>query len=367
MTEMNKKQRNSSLDVLRVLSMFMIVLGHAFLHGGIINNSDNSVNVIVAKAIYPFLTVHVNCFVLVSGYFLCTSEFKVSKWIKLWMSALFWSVTVFAVLCVTGQVEFSITGMLSACLPFTQQRYWFVTTYLLMYTLVPVCNAAIKTLTQKQHLVCLVGFFTVFIFMQNLFFWKSYTTLNAYNPLFFLFLYFIAAYIRKYPFKKKHVWILGYVACMGFTSVYSIIEPMISVRLLGYEIGGSAFSGYHSITTVIGSVCFFMSFLNMDVNNFISKVATALSPLTFGVYLIHDQPEMREFIWKVLNFPKYIYSPVLLPTVIAVAVLIFVVCCCLERIRMIVFSFLKIDRICCKVSDLITKIVGKIFFVKNTI
>lgn len=155
-------QRNASLDVLRVLCMFMIVTGHCILHGGIFDElaGDMSINYVETKILYNLLQVHVNCFVLISGYFLCTSTFKLSKWIKLWGCTLFYSVLLFIILCATGNAVFSITEMVKSCLPFSQQRYWFVTTYLLMYILSPICNAAIANLTQKQHLMGILGFFS---------------------------------------------------------------------------------------------------------------------------------------------------------------------------------------------------------------
>ncbi len=163
------KQRNASLDLLRVLAMLMIVMGHCIGHGGVASAlyGKTSFNYIIIETVNTFIHVHVNCFVLVSGYFLCTGKFKLSKWLQLWATALFWSVLLYVILSVTGNTGFSLKGLFRACLPFTNQRYWFLTTYLLMYMLSPICNIAIRSMDQKQHMTAIGAFFAVFICLQN--------------------------------------------------------------------------------------------------------------------------------------------------------------------------------------------------------
>ena len=77
-------QRNASLDILRTLCMFLIVLGHSICHGQVLDAvATNSANYFLVTAIYTFLMVHVNCFVLISGYFLCIQKFRMEKAISL--------------------------------------------------------------------------------------------------------------------------------------------------------------------------------------------------------------------------------------------------------------------------------------------
>lgn len=192
--------RNASLDILRTLCMFLIVLGHSICHGQVLETvATNSANYFVVTAIYTFLMVHVNCFVLISGYFLCMHKFRLEKAISLWVQAFFWSVLLYVLLSVFGVIPFGIKSFIKTLLPFTQQRYWFVTSYLLMYFLVPFLNAAIHSMTKMQHATFLVTYFMIYIVLQNLVFWREFTSVNSSSPLFFAFLYIVAAYIRLYP------------------------------------------------------------------------------------------------------------------------------------------------------------------------
>ena len=121
-----EKDRVVSLDALRVLCMFFIVLGHAVVHGDVLQYTlTYSLDYFVINVLIAFLSVHVDCFVLISGYFMCTKEFKLRKILTLWGKTLFWSALLYLVLCLNGFLTFSVQGILMACFPFTQQRYWF--------------------------------------------------------------------------------------------------------------------------------------------------------------------------------------------------------------------------------------------------
>ena len=151
-------ERNVSLDVLRVLCMFLIVLGHAMFHGHVLQAlTPNSVNDCMTSVLRAFLSVHVNCFVLLSGYFLCTQEFRPVRFFAIWGQAFFWSAALYLLLCIGG-APFEGKTFLKACLPFTQKRYWFVTTYLLMYALAPLLNAAARAMSRRQHAVFPVSY-----------------------------------------------------------------------------------------------------------------------------------------------------------------------------------------------------------------
>lgn len=81
----NGTQRNGSLDILRTLCMFLIVLGHSICHGQVLDAvTTNSVNYFLVTAIYTFLMVHVNCFVLIGAYFFGAHKFWPEKVISPW-------------------------------------------------------------------------------------------------------------------------------------------------------------------------------------------------------------------------------------------------------------------------------------------
>ena len=74
-----EKERNSSYELMRIVSMFLIVLYHVILHGKMIENCENAGLKILLELIKFFTLVHVNSFILVTGYFQINSKFNQKK------------------------------------------------------------------------------------------------------------------------------------------------------------------------------------------------------------------------------------------------------------------------------------------------
>ncbi len=356
--------RNASLDLLRNISMFMIVIWHSLVHGGVINlyvgSEQMTMDYFIVILLMAFLVVHVNCFVLVSGYFLCQSEFKLSKVLRLWLEALFWSVLLnFLIYSVEKPTfDFSTREIIKIISPFTQDRYWFFTTYLLMYIISPACNVAIKYMSQRQHLVSILAFGIMFFGVDAAIYWNQDIFISYNNPLFFLFLYFVAAYFRLYP-PKKRPWFLGYIACMLVGVFWVINIPEWLLTNFEEQIKINPFISYTSLSCVLGSIFFFLTFLQMNVKGIIAKISCAVAPLTFGIYLIHEHSVVRQNIWEYFKPYQYAESNWFIPILLLISAIVFVVCGVFESLRALLFKLLKIDYWTDLFADFVQKCCGK--------
>ena len=95
--------RNIYMDILKIISMFMVVLLHATNFG--IQNIKieiGSINYFIVWIIRIFSMVAVNCFVLISGYFLCqkkeNKENILKKIIRLWVQTEMYSIGLYLIL-----------------------------------------------------------------------------------------------------------------------------------------------------------------------------------------------------------------------------------------------------------------------------
>lgn len=66
----SKFVRKSNFELLRIVSMFMIILTHILTHGQVIDNTNNGILSIFFDFLFCIVIVHVNSFVLLTGYFL---------------------------------------------------------------------------------------------------------------------------------------------------------------------------------------------------------------------------------------------------------------------------------------------------------
>lgn len=209
--------------------MLMIIMHHCFGNSGgatTLNQNCPLVNYYGVRLIWPFLNVHVNCFVLISGYFLCKKNFKLSKVFTLWGSILFWSVSLEVISLLAGYRP-GIREIIETVFPLSNSRYWFITTYILMYIMCPFINLAIEAMNKMQHLLCILTFFGVYILLQNVVFWSEFSYIDARDPGLFIFLYMVGAYFRKYPM-KKHNWLVGYLIACSINAIWTELCAIFS-------------------------------------------------------------------------------------------------------------------------------------------
>ena len=97
-----KTTRGSNYELMRIISMFMIVCWHVFLNGANIGSGGENIMTIY-YLLRSIMVVHVNSFVLVSGYFQCKSKFKMSKLLSLNNSVWFYKVAILIGAIILGE------------------------------------------------------------------------------------------------------------------------------------------------------------------------------------------------------------------------------------------------------------------------
>lgn len=93
---------------------------------------------------------------------------------------------------------------------------------------------------------------------------------------------------------------------------------------------------YNSITVVMASVFLFWFLLNLNIgNDRLKRTIIWFGPLTFAVYLIHDNSNVRNILWKILPMEQLYAGGIMmyLGGLIVIAPTIFVVCCAIEKVE----------------------------------
>ena len=254
--------RSYGADLLRIVSMLMILTSHFFVIGkalGALRPSD--VNFHIGWFIESCCYVMVDCFVLITGYFQPQSKFRLKKLLLLWGQVIVISGGIYVVLVLAGKQEFSPSGLYSAMTPITGSRYWFATAYLIFYALTPLINFALERADRRQHLTACAVLWGLFIVGRNFFYWVDFANLHGgYTYTFFIVLYVTAAYLRKYPPKKRR-WLAWYFFFSAITAA-----SRIGMTILYYRFGFSSvyvkmFTQYNSFPVAAASVCLFLFFV----------------------------------------------------------------------------------------------------------
>ena len=96
----------ANLEVLRCVAMMMVVVLHYLGKGGLLPDltAPLSVQDMAAWLLEAFCIVAVNVYMMISGYFLCESSFKLSRLLTLWLQLWLYSVGIGVLAVVTGIV-----------------------------------------------------------------------------------------------------------------------------------------------------------------------------------------------------------------------------------------------------------------------
>lgn len=348
----NSSKRSANLELLRILSMAMIITLHYLLQGGVLEAAPlGSLNYYIVWVAEALCYVSVNCFVLISGYFLVTSRFKWKRFLELIFQVLFYSIAIYLVFCLAGVSEFQLRSLLSGYLfPLTHGQFWFITAYLALYLIFPFLNILIHGLTKTKYLKLLLVLFVLFSFIPTVFFFSTdiMGIKGGYSLGWFVFLYLIGGYIRLYRVEKKNAKgknLLLYFAMTAAVVFAKVAQQVLLPKLLGTQTEYWDFYRYNSVFVLIGSVALFLFFLKISIKKeSASRWICAISSVTFGIFLIHTHYVTREWIWDDLLKPyEYADSNWLVLHLVGSVVVVFVACGLLEKLRYYLFRLIRFD------------------------
>ena len=227
---MQKKERMANLEVLRCVAMMMVVVLHYLGKGGLLPDltAPLSAQDTVAWLLEAFCIVAVNVYMMISGYFLCESSFKLSRLLTLWVQLWLYSVGIGVLAAVTGIVpaaEVSTHYYLTLLFPVTMGHYWFLTAYLFLYILLPFVGIGLRRMTKQQFQVALVLLFVTFCLLKSVLPFRLEEDGKGYDCLWYLCVFCAAAYLRRFgiPFlqKKSRALLLYLIGIFAFFSTSS--------------------------------------------------------------------------------------------------------------------------------------------------
>lgn len=286
--------------------------------------------------------IGINCFVMITGYYMCESKISARKLTKLLFEIMFYQVVIGAVFWITEYEPFTISGLVHVLLPIRDVSNGFTSAFILFYLLIPFLSILVHNLNEKQHIRLIVwcGFTYVFLgTVPGLSITMNYVS-------WFSVLYVLASYIRLYP--KP---IFSNVKAWAWFSVFFVILDIISVisvTWLGEKLNRNmsyVFVSYsNTFLAVATGICAFMLFKNVKVRY--SKIINTIATSTFGVLLIHANSDtMRRWLWKdMLDVVGHYFSPYLPLYAFGCVIAIFGICVEIDflRIRCIEKPFLRI-------------------------
>lgn len=276
--------------------------------------------------------IGINCFVLITGYFMCRSHITLRKFLKLYLEWVFYTLIIYAMFSICGYEVFSLKGMVKVLIPFRTLTDGFISCFIIFYLFIPFLNILIHGMTEQQHhwlLVLTLGVFSV---------WASLPFVNVGSSYVFWFmaLYLTSSYIRLYPialFDNTRFW--GWMSMLAVTCSYASVVCMAWLREhFGISLGYYFFlADSNKITALAVSLCLFLFFKNWKLKY--SPVINTIAASTFGVLCIHANSDaMRRWLWQdVCNNVGFFDSDYLVLHAFGVLLIVFAICVVIDQIR----------------------------------
>ncbi len=271
-TNIKATVRLSNIELVRILAMVFIVVGHTIAHGmhGTLPYSHT---------IWTITVTGVNLFIIISGYFhihLCWKAL-----IKLLGMVLFYSVfSMIAAQFIFGKItptkDWIIPTLypISALFPISiRGYYWFISCYLMLMLLSPFINLVLNHVTKKQYGL-LLG---VLIYLSCVSGWFFNNGINrdGFNTFHFLTMYTIGDSLRRYNIASKvhsYQWFIIYI-------IITIVFPFIT------HTHPSKTLRYNNPFVIAASIALFNTFINLKFqSNIINQIARSMFP----TYLIQE-------------------------------------------------------------------------------
>ena len=332
------KQRESNFELLRILAMIMIIAHHFAYH----SDMTFDTSVITLNRLWQQLLmfgghIGLNAFVLISGYFMIDKiGLDLSKIARIWLMMFFYSVTVYLASIPLGAMKFWPKVIKETLFPINLGTWGFASAYFMLLIFSPFINVLLRSLSKNQYRVMLavmlifwsvIPTFTSFGFLSNYFLWL-------------VVVYSIAGYIKLYPedfSRGKSFYLKWMLIIWGLTYASAIVLDIAGFKIEVCARYATHFSGMQHINIVLTAVCMFMVF--KDTNIGYSRVINRIAGTTFGIYLIHDDYFINDYLWQNLfKNPALVDNKWLILISVGEIFLVFTVGMVIEYLRQILLE-----------------------------
>lgn len=273
------KVRDSNMELLRLLAMFLVLVVHANFRAlprpDSLQIATNTTSALLQFMTEGFSIVAVDVFVLLSGWY--GIKMKFSRLAEMGFQLLFFGLLGIGICAVYDPAN--LDSKVLSRLFLTDGGYWFVKSYVVLFVFAPVINAFIGSADRKTFRNVLIAFFA----FELAYDWLSEGTSwlrGGYSFPSFMGLYMLARYVRLYKpaFSRFSKWAdLGIYLC----AVCFLTFAVCYLRYKGVKAGALYF--YDCPVVMAGALYLLLFFSKLPV--FKNKVINWLAISCLAVYL----------------------------------------------------------------------------------
>lgn len=325
---MLKKDRDSNIELLRIVLMFMVVVLHLVAHGcDFLKVNTGSYERTSKDFLFSLLTsftvIAVNCFVFISGYY--GIKFRVKSLMSFLLQGLFYSVTAYLILGVwVFGLDIWSVSFLKSFFPVSNTEWWFFNSYLGLYILAPIINKGTDSLTIYR----LGGLAVILVYTEatHLITGANFFSGNGFNLYTIMVVYIIARFCRRLTISLPKPFLiylaLSFLVCLWIYCLLSINKQSLAWRI----------TVYNCPLIILAAISFFYGFKQMRLK---SRLINKIAPLVFGVYLIHESSFVSRILYSIMRElnSRVDSSLTIMAVLFLAAILVFITGICIEGVR----------------------------------
>jgi len=359
-----ENERNYGIDLLRIISMFFVVLLHCLEQGGILRSvAINSIQYKFFWFIEICAYCAVNIFALISGYVSYTDkekEVKYSNYINLWLQIVFYGLIVTLLFDIIKPSLVSKRDYFIVLLPFANGLYWYFTAYTGLFAIIPFLNNGIRRCsikTLKRMFIIIIMLFSTINIVTN-----SFILNGGYSFIWLVLLYILGATIKKCNIGKNvknYECIIAMLCLCLITYLYKIYGLEISI--LNLKITKNLLISYTSPTILGVAILYLIIFSKIEFKSFSKKIIKFAAPSAFTVYILNNHLLIWRYVMKNLFIDISSQSIIKIFIFITGFSTLFVIFSILiDKIRILLFKKIHIKTFVDKIDNLLNVLLTKL-------
>lgn len=191
--------------------MVMIVAHHYVVNSGLTGTdgllvtAPTATNSLFLALFGAWGKTGINCFLMITGYYMCTSKISIRKFVKLITQVYSYNILLFPIFYFAGYESISLIRIVKLIMPTWGFTNDFVGCFIGFWLTIPFLNICVNNMSKRQHellLLLMLGMFTLLGSIPTFSVTFNYVT-------WFGIIYFLASYIRLYPhplFERRGFW-----------------------------------------------------------------------------------------------------------------------------------------------------------------
>lgn len=361
---MNK--RNQGIDLFRCVAMLMVVMLHVLNHGGVLSaTKPNTPMYSAAWLLHALGFCAVNCYALVSGYVGVGTEFRYRRIIPMWLQVTFYSVLITLLFAVISPELVDSNRVISSFFPVIHRTYWYFTMYFALFFLMPLFNHGIRALTQETAKKLLIGLLAVFSILGAAPYFNLLGMVitedifmlgEGFSVMWLALMYIVGGCIAHFGLGRRvPAWKLwaGFFACALAAWLFKLTVQTSESAQLKSMVEEDALLYYPSPLMAGAAVCLLLLFSRLEtLPRMPGRVVKFFAPAAFSVYLIHEHPLVRSeaISGRFAAFTALSPGGMLL-RVAVVSIGIFLLCGCIDQLRLLLFRLVKVRQLVDRIAD----------------